>query len=121
MQRSSEPLRSTLSCATTVARAEALRAGGIDKDSCANAEGTRFGIAAVMHAASTLSWSPTVRSAIHRLHRWPDDVFEFQLRNDTSDGGRGDRRGGLECNLHDLGRVCRRLVGYGLRAAAYRR
>jgi fluoride ion exporter CrcB/FEX len=63
VQRSPEPLRSTLSCATTVARAEALRAGGIDKDSCANAEGTRFGIAAVMHAASTLSWSPTVRSA----------------------------------------------------------
>ena len=54
-----------------------------------------FAIAAVMHAAvHALLVSDRALGHHHRLHRWPDDVFEFQLRNDSSDGGRRDRRGG---------------------------
>ena len=79
-----------------------------------------FAIAAVMHAASTLSWSPTCVGHHHRLHRWPNDVFEFQLRNDSTDGGRRDGRGSLQRNRHDRGRVRCRLVRDGLRAAVHR-
>ena len=43
------------------------------------------------------SWSPTVRSAITiGFIGGLTDVFEFQLRNDSSDGGRRDRRGDVE-------------------------